>query len=362
VQVTEWEAPRIPQDVLDSIEREAVDTLEGEWGNPKAAAPIQVDVLDLETDTDVVSIEVFNRAIFLTHEDSEEIRRIHRVCGVLDAAASGGPDQSGELTRAATALTVIRRADVLRPAAATFDLASVLKEHRRQPGICDLCGTSVTRTNAAGHMRSCALAHDPPSGPLQRLLHLRATSPGQPAYWLDVEARADAKLEALDSFLRGVWLECCGHLSAFRIGTVTFFSRGYEFGAWAPLGGLGRQRPVERRMNARMGDVLPPAGERCEYEYDFGSSTLLEIKVIAERTGRLGRSPVRLAVRNVPPVWPCAVCGEPATFVCAYCRDGDGDPFVCADHQRDHACGEDEGFLPVVNSPRMGVCGYGGES
>jgi predicted RNA-binding Zn-ribbon protein involved in translation (DUF1610 family) len=103
-------------------------------------------------------------------------------------------------------------------------------------------------------------------------------------------------------------------------------------------------------------------GECFGYEYDFGSTTHLTIKVVGERMGRLERSPVRLAARNVAPVWPCAVCGEPAALVCAYCRDGGGNPFVCAGHQNDHACGEDEGFLPAVNSPRMGVCGYTGEN
>ena len=32
VRLTEWEAPRIPQAVLDSIEREAVYALEGRMG------------------------------------------------------------------------------------------------------------------------------------------------------------------------------------------------------------------------------------------------------------------------------------------------------------------------------------------
>jgi hypothetical protein len=194
------------------------------------------------------------------------------------------------------------------------------------------------------------------------LLHLRATVSGLPAYWLDLEARAEGRLVALDSFFRRVWLECCGHLSAFKIGTATYFSHGYEFGTWRPFGESGRHRRVERSMDARIGDVLPPAGESFGYEYDFGSTTHLKIKVLGERMGRQGRSPVRLAVRNVPPVWPCAICGEPATLVCAYCCNDDGNPFVCASHRRDHLCGEDEGFLPVVNSPRMGVCGYVGES
>jgi hypothetical protein len=51
--------------------------------------------------------------------------------------------------------------------------------------------------------------------------------------------------------------------------------------------------------------------------------------------------------------------------------DGDGDrsmdlalkrvlpePFYCDEHGADHECGED-GLMPVVDSPRMGVCAYG---
>ena len=46
-------------------------------------------------------------------------------------------------------------------------------------------------------------------------------------------------------------------------------------------------------------------------------------------------------------------------LVCAFCGDDGG--FVCEAHRASHACSEDdEAFLPVVNSPRMGVCAYAG--
>jgi hypothetical protein len=229
VRVTEWEAPQIPQPVLDSIEREAVDALEGEWGDPKAGDPIQVDLLDLETDTDVVSIEVFNRAISLGHAD-EDMRRIDRLCGVLEAAASGRPDQSAERGGGATA-PIIQRKNVSPPTeAAAVDMSAVLKEHRRQRGTCVLCGETTTRAGALKHLSYCAPAHDTPKGALQRLVQIRAMAPGLPAYWLDFEVKAHVNLEALDRFLRQLWLECCGHLSMFRIGATNYFSRGYDFG------------------------------------------------------------------------------------------------------------------------------------
>ena len=117
---------------------------------------------------------------------------------------------------------------------------------------------------------------------------MRLTAAGSRIYWLAIEARADAKLEALDATLRRTWLECCGHLSAFRIGDVDYFSRGYEVGGWS-VPGLTRKR-VERTMTARLGDALPPVGDRIGYQYDFGSTTMLQLTVTGERRGRIGRS------------------------------------------------------------------------
>jgi hypothetical protein len=148
----------------------------------------------------------------------------------------------------------------------------------------------------------------------------------------------------------------------FTIGAVKYFSRGYDFELTRGFGGFGRSRPIERSMSVRCAEALPPAGERFQYEYDFGSTTGLQLMVMGERTGRLGRPTARLLVRNTPPVWPCLVCGQPATLVCAYCVHDAGQAFVCATHRRQHACGEAEAFLPVVNSPRMGVCGYTAET
>src|SRR5438552_17377165 len=114
-------------------------------------------------------------------------------------------------------------------------------------------------------------------------------------------------------------------------------------------------RQDERNSNLKLYDVLPDNGEHFEYEYDFGSTTSLQLELVGERMGRTGRPAARLLARNTPPVWPCAICGQPATLVCAYCVQAEGKAFVCTTHRRRHACGE-EAFLPVVNSPRMGVC------
>ncbi len=62
--------------------------------------------------------------------------------------------------------------------------------------------------------------------------------------------------------------------------------------------------------------------------------------------------------RNEAPVIVCQSCGKPATQVCSQCvYDGEG--WLCEECAEDHECGE-EMFLPVVNSPRVGMCGYTG--
>jgi hypothetical protein len=58
-------------------------------------------------------------------------------------------------------------------------------------------------------------------------------------------------------------------------------------------------------------------------------------------------------------VWECFMCGRPATALCSDCA-GDVEAFACRVHVATHGCGSDA-FLPVANSPRMGVCGYTGE-
>ena len=152
-------------------------------------------------------------------------------------------------------------------------------------------------------------------------------------YWLDLAAPREAKLEQIDKLLRNVWLECCSHLSEFSAG----------------------QREVS--MATRTGDAFSSVGSRLEYVYDFGSSTELVVSLSGIIEGHPGKA-VRVVARNEPPAWICDVCGAPATALCPECvYEGNG--FCCAEHASSHECGEDM-LLPVVNSPRMGVCAYTG--
>lgn len=198
------------------------------------------------------------------------------------------------------------------------------------------------------HLKTCAADNDLSRGRPARLFHLRVEDAYSPLFWLDLEMKANATLDDLDDFLRRIWLECCGHLSSFTIEGVDYtvsHGMGYE--------------PGERSMRAKLADVLD-AGTRFEHVYDFGTTTELKLRVSNEREGRIGREPMRLLSRNDDPVWACEVCEKGATQVCTFCMYEKENPFYCEAHAEDHDCREEEMLLPVVNSPRMGMCGYTG--
>jgi len=206
-------------------------------------------------------------------------------------------------------------------------------ERRSWYGICGLCGARVGKAALGAHIRKCLAGAG--GDARSRVLLVRAQAAGAPMYWLDIAASPDAKLKALDGLLRRVWLECCGHLSEFSFG---------------PRQQVGMTRTID--------EVLGLSGSRVDYVYDFGSSTQL----VVSHSGEVEAAPekgVRVVGRNEAPTWPCDVCGRPASMLCRECVYDDRG-FCCKTHARQHRCGEDM-MAPVVNSPRMGVCGYWGE-
>jgi hypothetical protein len=216
-------------------------------------------------------------------------------------------------------------------------------------GKCESCGEVVAKNAMVRHIEKCvrekeAAAAGGAGAPPAEILHIMAEASGAPMYWLHVDVSASATLKTLDAFLRDIWLECCGHLSEFTIGEDRFVSH--------PDRAMG-----DRGMSAAIGKVLEP-GMKFFHTYDFGTSTVLVLKVVSAHAGTPPRKGVRLLARNEPPEIPCNVCEKPAVQICAECV-WDGKGCLCAACAEKHDCDEDM-FLPVVNSPRTGVCGYSG--
>ncbi|MDY2719875.1 MAG: hypothetical protein SOV46_03605 [Candidatus Faecousia sp.] len=101
-----------------------------------------------------------------------------------------------------------------------------------------------------------------------------------------------------------------------------------------------------------------PVGSSLRYEYDFGSTTQLKITIVGYSRRPKQQKAVRLLGRNAPYHFSCSVCGKEAAYLCCECQWTQDNPFLCEDCAREHEHGS---MLPVVNSPRMGVCAYCGE-
>lgn len=221
-------------------------------------------------------------------------------------------------------------------------------EHKSE-GFCRFCLKIFSGAGMGRHLSTCKTREEKNERELKggqrkyKIYHLKIT--GGKWYWLHIEIPGNATLSDLDEFLRGIWLECCGHLSAFTIRGVR-----YEKG---PLDGPSFWDSSNQSINKRLYSILN-LNDTFAHEYDFGSTTYLDGQVLAVRDGFLGKDKIRILARNNPYAFMCEDCGKLATGMCIECES-----FICDQCQDAHECAE-EMILDIVNSPRMGVCGYGG--
>jgi hypothetical protein len=344
-------------------------------------------------------------------------------------------------------------------------MAKTQEAARTSKGTCNFCGGTFDKGKMTQHLKFCKQraavlkAANETDTQKMKLFHLVVEGRDLPMYWMHLEMPADATLADMDDFLRDTWLECCGHLSEFRIGKTSYMSQTeemmWDFGnatevqdeedaeeeeALAEdeeeveedeLSPLDAITMIVERLNAELGpdltsvpaseieaklteilnteaeaahvslppEVLPEigrlaqllqsglfasliedpyqerdmgvelgavlkVGQKIPYEYDFGSTTDLMVRVVGEREGALTEEEqeevVHVMARNEAPVISCRECGKPATKVISgYFYAGDGALCdACAKKNRE----DEEMMLPVVNSPRVGVCAYTGES
>lgn len=208
-------------------------------------------------------------------------------------------------------------------------------------GECFLCNETFKKRGMSRHLKSCQKENFEPER-RGDTIHLRIYGQRRPDYWMHLALRPETSLEELDAFLRDVWLECCGHLSMFEAGDQRYSMQPME--EYDELG-----------MDYAIGKVVR-RGEEYKYEYDFGSTTELSLEVESLWEGQ-PEEEILLLARNKPPSIECS-CGKEATKVCGihvHSKEG----WLCEDCASKHVCNEDM-LLPVVNSPRTGICGYVG--
>lgn len=177
-------------------------------------------------------------------------------------------------------------------------------------------------------------------GTPEAIYHLQVRDAYRKEFWLNLEVNGSATFKKLDDYLRSIWLECCGHLSQF-----------------SPDGGLIQKVGMARKM----GDVFQK-GAKLMHIYDFGTSSETVIEPIAVREGKpMTKHPIALLARNLMPEDPCIECEQPATHLCLECvSEAETWGVLCDEHTQNHPHKNYGDPVPLVNSPRLGMCGYDG--
>lgn len=217
---------------------------------------------------------------------------------------------------------------------------------KQSRGTCSYCGAEIAKGGMTRHLSACLKRRaaideaERSKAEVETLYHLRVQDAYQPDFWLDLEVRGSSTLKELDSYLRHIWLECCGHLSEYS------------------LGGWGSRKVAKTRT---IGEVFRQSGE-LTHIYDFGTSSETRITAVEAREGIPTTSrPIALMARNLMPEAGCIDCDRPAAWLCMEClTEEDQAGTLCDDHARSHP---HEGYgepIPLVNSPRLGMCGYTG--
>jgi hypothetical protein len=156
--------------------------------------------------------------------------------------------------------------------------------------------------------------------------------------FLHLLVKGDATMKKIDSFLRNIWLECCGHMS--------------EFG----------HKNFNIAMSHKVGNVFEPR-VKIFHDYDFGTTTRVFLKGLKSYNLNLKEGLILMS-RNEPLKLMCSICKtKPAVNMCSTCC-WEKDAYFCKSCSKKHekVCDDflDYSCMPVVNSPRMGECGYTG--
>ena len=217
---------------------------------------------------------------------------------------------------------------------------------KQSRGSCAYCGQEMTKGTVARHLSACPKRQTILDGAERRrvksetLYHLRVQDSWKSQFWLDLEMRGSSTLKDLDIYLRGIWLECCGHMSQFSV-------RGWQ----------GQEISMKRKV----AEVFK-TGIELTHIYDFGTSSETLIKAVGTREGKpTGTRPIARMARNVMPEARCIECEQPAAWLCIEClTEENAWGTLCDAHAEEHPHENYGAPIRLVNSPRLGMCGYDG--
>lgn len=171
---------------------------------------------------------------------------------------------------------------------------------------CNACGKEYTTRGITRHLKSCPEIHKNDSNGMYKYYTLKIRDVYEKYYFLYINVSAEITLGQLDQFLRDIWLECCNHLSSF-----------YYRNEYYDINRFTDSAAINLKLEKLLDDK-----DSILYEYDFGSTTKLEIELKEEFFDKKRDSLIEIYARNKMPKYLI------------------------------------ENFDDPANSPRTGVCGY----
>ncbi|MBU3189610.1 SEC-C domain-containing protein [Clostridium bowmanii] len=218
-------------------------------------------------------------------------------------------------------------------------------------GKCYYCNKELSERTVKRHVKGCKVRKEKleeamASSKKTKSQYILSIVPqyGSKEYCLYIAIDIDLTLQNLDSFLRNIWLECCGHLSSFIIDDVNYDSSVDEDSEFFY---------EDETMDFKLAQVIS-VGDKFRYDYDFGSTTTLKLEVIDEYLTGEKHSQIEILARNEEIQNFCANCNQEAKYF-----DYEEEKFFCEDCIDEDA--DMVGEFVYTNSPRDGVCGYEGD-
>lgn len=233
-------------------------------------------------------------------------------------------------------------------------------EELKSIGHCVFCNEVFDREAITRHLKTHFTKMEKTTAS-QNSYHIKVENDpryGKSPYFLNLWVSDKAKFEDIDDFLRGIWLECCGHMSSFTdIETRKKNKRNFNFLDF------DKENEDEIDMSKKVSKLFYEK-QKIEYQYDFGSTTTLLVTVVAILPIKAPKV-ITLLSRNEPLELLCETCKkEPATQICAVHGYGEEENIFCEKCAKKHAkiCEdfEDYAAMSIANSPRMGECAYEG--
>ena len=214
-------------------------------------------------------------------------------------------------------------------------------------GRCYYCNKDLNERTIKRHIKSCpemknVIKKQSKGGNRGQFIISIKDKYDKNTYCIYVSIDENLQLEHLDGFIRDVWVECCGHLSCFKI-------NGELYNSYEDYEDFYEE---SYQMDMKLKDVLS-VNQKFEYYYDFGSTTELILEVIDYIKVPKNFSQIEIVARNNEVIHSCYKCGKDAKYF-----NWNEEVWICDSCVSDE---EDEIVeFEYTNSPRDGVCGYKG--